>query len=103
MSEQHVLSVTTYLVVLAILIALTILTTAISFIPLAGLWHVIFGLLIAIGKGSLVVLFFMHAIQSPRVTWVVITVTIFWAVAVLASLTLSDYLTRGMIPFMPGH
>ena len=103
MSEQHVLSVTTYLVVLAVLVALTILTTAISFIPLAGLWHVAFGLVIATCKASLVVLFFMHAIQSPRVTWVVIWVTIFWLIAVLVTLTLSDYLTRGMIPFMPGH
>jgi caa(3)-type oxidase subunit IV len=103
MSESHVLSVSTYVVVLAILVILTFLTVGISFVPLAGLWHLAFGLAIAGCKGALVVLFFMHAVQSPRVTWVVIVVTLFWLVAVLLILTLSDYFTRGMIPFMPGH
>lgn len=103
MPEQHVLSVKTYVIVLAVLVALTVLTVGVSFIPLASVWHVVSGLTIAVFKGTLVVLFFMHAIESPRVTWVVIVITIFWLVVVLIVLTMSDYFTRGLIPVMPGH
>jgi cytochrome c oxidase subunit 4 len=75
---------------------------AISFFHISGLWHIVLGLTIALCKASLVVLFFMHAIISPRLTWIVIAVVCFW-VGILFVLTLSDYLTRGMIPLTPGH
>ncbi len=63
----------------------------------------IFGSL-AIGgiKASLVVLFFMHALISPRLIWIVIVVAGFWFGLMLV-LTLTDYLSRNMVPFMPGH
>lgn len=102
MSAQR-LSVTTYVVVLGILLVLTVLTVAVSFFELTGRWHVVIGLSIAVCKAALVVLFFMHAIHSPRVTWAVIAVTIAWLVGVLFVLTLADYFTRGEIPFLPGH
>ena len=60
------------------------------------------GLVIAAVKASLVVLFFMHAIHSPRVTWCVIVVSIVFLV-ILFSLTLADVMTRSLVPFMPGH
>ncbi|TMQ35631.1 MAG: hypothetical protein E6K70_01165 [Planctomycetota bacterium] len=60
------------------------------------------GLIIGLCKASLVVLFFMHALVSSRLTWIVIAVSGFW-LGLLLVLTLCDYLTRGMVPFMPGH
>ncbi len=98
----RILSPATYLTVLGVLLLLTVLTVAVSFFPLAGVWHIVCGLIIAAIKGSLVVLFFMHALVSPRITWVVIAVSIAWIV-ILFSLTLCDYFTRGVVPFMPGH
>jgi cytochrome c oxidase subunit 4 len=105
MSEQthpHTTSLAVYLVVFGALVVLTILTVGVSFIPLSGAWH--FGLGMAIGaiKASLVVLFFMHAIHSPRITWIVIGAAMVW-LSILAVLTLADYVTRGLIPNLPGH
>lgn len=101
--SAHVLSPVTYLIVLAVLVALTVLTVAVSFLDLSGFWHTLIGLSIGVCKASLVVLFFMHVIFSPRVTWIVLAVTLFWLIAVLLILAMSDYVTRGMIPLMPGH
>lgn len=99
---ERTISATTYVIVCIILILLTILTVGISFLEVAGVWHVVFGLTIAVCKASLVVLFFMHALISSRVTWLVIVISISW-LCLLVGLTLCDYATRGMIPFMPGH
>lgn len=44
----------------------------------------------------------MHAIRSPRITWCVIAVSIFFIV-ILFSLTLADITTRSLLPYMPGH
>ena len=96
------ISPTTYVTVCVILILLTLLTVSVSFIPLAGVWHTVVGLVIGLIKASLVVLFFMHALFSDRVTRIVIAISCFW-VGLILTLTLSDYLTRGLVPFMPGH
>jgi cytochrome c oxidase subunit 4 len=84
-------------------VLLTLLTVGLSFMPSSGTVRVVAGQGIAIVKASLVVLFFMHALRSSAQTRAVIAVTIFWFVAVLLSLTFSDYLTRGLIPNLPGH
>ena len=60
------------------------------------------GMAIAVCKASLVVLFFMHVLVSPRLTWVVIAVACFW-LAILFMLTMNDYFSRGMLPYTPGH
>ncbi|HWC88020.1 MAG TPA: cytochrome C oxidase subunit IV family protein, partial [Pirellulales bacterium] len=86
----------------AILVALTLLTVGVSFIPLAGVWHVVLGMSIALIKGSLVVLVFMHAMHSPKITWLVIGAAVVWLMILLV-LTLADYMTRGLIPHLPGH
>ncbi len=92
----------TYVLIGVLLILLTGLTVGLSFLPVPPSYHLIFGLAIAGLKASLVVLFFMHALISSRVTWIVIVVAVFWF-GILLVLTLTDYLTRGMVPFMPGH
>ena len=102
-THAHSTSIRPYVIVWAILIVMTILTAAMSFVEMGhAYWHLIVALAIALFKGSLVVLFFMHAISSSRLTWIVIVVACFW-LGILFVLTLSDYLSRNMIPFMPGH
>ncbi len=102
MSERS-LSPVVYIVIDVILVLLTILTVGASFVQASGPTHIASGMVIAIVKASLVVLFFMHALMSPAQTRAVIVVTVFWLVVVLAALTFSDYATRGMIPNLPGH
>jgi cytochrome c oxidase subunit 4 len=97
-----IVSVKTYVAVLAALVVLTVLTVTVSFLPLPEGLHIGAGLVIAAVKASLVVLFFMHAIHSPRITWCVIVVSIGF-VLILFSLTLADFTTRSLVPFMPGH
>jgi caa(3)-type oxidase subunit IV len=101
--SSRLLSPTSYAIVFVILAALTVLTVALSFVPGDAGQHVATGQLIAAVKASLVVLFFMHGLRSTAQTWAVIAVTIFWFVVVLMCLTLTDYYTREMIPFMRGH
>jgi len=50
-------------------------------------------LTIATVKAALVILFFMHAIHSTRLTWIVIAASFLW-LGVLFVLTFADYLTR---------
>jgi caa(3)-type oxidase subunit IV len=102
MTEKRTPSVTTYIVVCALLIVLTVLTVTISFFDLPGIWHVVIGLCIGAVKGALVVLFFMHALVSSRVTWIVISVACSWLLLMMV-LGLTDYFTRGLIPIMTGH
>jgi cytochrome c oxidase subunit 4 len=92
----------TYITVCVILVLLTILTTAVSFLPLHGPWHIVVGLIIAFCKASLVVMIFMHVLISPRLTTAVVLVSCFW-LGLLLVLTLGDYMTRGIVPNMLGH
>lgn len=98
---ERILSPLTYLMVLGVLVALTVLTTGVSFLPLSGAGHIVCGLIIAVCKASLVVLFFMHALHSPRLTWVVILAALFW-LGIMLGLTYSDYFSRSLLPY-PGH
>jgi cytochrome c oxidase subunit 4 len=99
---ERILSPTTYAIVLAVLLVLTCLTVGASFFDLgAPVWHVTVGLIIAAAKASLVVLFFMHVLHSSRLTWIVITVAVFWMGFFLV-MTLTDYSARGLFRY-PGH
>jgi cytochrome c oxidase subunit 4 len=102
MIHENILSVRTYLIVLLALVVLTFLTVGISFISLSATWHVCLGLTIGTIKASLVALFFMHVMHSPRLIWIVVAVSLLWLL-ILVSLTYTDYMTRGLIPGMPGH
>ena len=91
-----------YVVVCVVLVLLTVLTVGLSFWQVSPAWHFFVGLVIALCKASLVVLFFMHALVSPRLVWIVIAVVAFW-LGILMVLTLGDYFTREMVPYMYGH
>jgi cytochrome c oxidase subunit 4 len=101
MTERSI-STRNYVVICIALVLLTLLTLSASMLRLPGFGHIVIGLIIAVAKASLVVLFFMHALHSSRVTWCVIAVACFW-LGLLMVLTLGDYATRGLIPFTPGH
>ncbi len=92
-------STRTYLLIWAALIVLTLSTAGAAALPLKewGLdaWHTPIGLLIAVVKAVLIVLFFMHALESGRLVWMVIAVSILF-LAILGSITFSDYATRRM-------
>jgi len=88
---------TTYYMVFVLLIFLTIATVALGFVDL-GQWHTAVGLLVASCKGALVVVFFMHLLQSARIAWLAMFAGLLWLV-ILISLTLTDYLTRDWLNY----
>jgi cytochrome c oxidase subunit 4 len=87
----------TYYAVFAALIALTLLTVGVSFLEL-GPWHTTVGVLIGAAKATLVVLFFMHLLHSPRTSWLAFLAGLFWF-GILMALTLSDYLSRQVLAY----
>jgi cytochrome c oxidase subunit 4 len=90
--SEHVVPKKIYLAVWGTLMVMTLVTTLVAFVDL-GRFNAVIALAIATFKASLVVLFFMHAKYSPRLTRVVITAGIFWLCLLLA-LSSVDYLTR---------
>ena len=93
MNSDAIISVRTYVLVFIGLIALTITTTAVAFIDLGAQWNTTAALAIAVIKGLLVILFFMHVLYSRPLTWVFVGAGFFW-LAILFALTLSDYAMR---------
>jgi cytochrome c oxidase subunit IV len=100
----------TYVIIFAILICMTALTAYLSTVDFAALpvfsllpaiikpkLNGAVALIIAVFKASLVILFFMHAKYSPRLTKLVIISAFFW-LGILLTLTLGDYFTRPIMP-----
>ncbi|HEV2425815.1 MAG TPA: cytochrome C oxidase subunit IV family protein [Terriglobia bacterium] len=90
--SEHVLPKKLYFAVFGALIVLTALTTGIAFIDL-GPFNTVVALVIAVCKGTLVVLFFMHLKYQTGMTRVVIIAALIW-LAVLIGITMSDVFTR---------
>ena len=93
--SEHVVSRGVYFAIFGALMALTILTVWVAYYDL-GSWNVIVALSIAVLKGTLVVLYFMHVRYSPRLIWVCSGAATVW-LAILILLTFSDYSTRGAL------
>ena len=91
MSEK-IINESTYYLICGALLLFTMLTYAVARFDLGWL-NLPIALLIAAVKGSLIVLFFMHAWTGSRLNWVVIGAGLLW-LGILFTLTLSDYLTR---------
>ena len=98
--SEHIDSAKSYLLVFAGLIALTLLTTAVAFVDL-GAFSVVVALAIACCKMLLVALFFMHLRHSTVLTRIVVVGGLFW-LALLISLTMSDFVSRGWLNSIPG-
>jgi len=97
--SQHVVSPKIYFAVFASLMLLTALTVWAAFQDL-GPFNLVVALGIATLKATLVVLYFMHVRYNPKLIWLVIGLAVAWF-GVFLVVTLSDYLSRGWIPF-PG-
>jgi|SRR5579863_9884074 len=97
--SEHIVGKKQYAYVFAILMALTALTTWVGMLNLGRL-NVVVALVIAVIKAMLVVLFFMHVYWTTKLNRLVVVAGIAWLVLLLW-LTLTDFLSRGWLPF-PG-
>ena len=89
-------SVRTYLVVYALLLVGLGATVAVSYLPHSSA-SLLAALAIAFAKATLVVLFFMHVRDSPRLVGLAAAAGLVW-LAILLALVIADYSTRGWIP-----
>jgi cytochrome c oxidase subunit 4 len=92
MSEHHLVTPKTYGLIFGALMigtALTVYVAQFSF----GRWNILIAMTVACIKATLVVLFFMHAYYSSKLTKVVIGAGLFWF-AILMLLTFADYSVR---------
>ena len=90
--HDHVVPVTTYVLVFVALLLGTGLTVGASYLDL-GVWNTPVAMLIAVTKASLVVLFFMHLKYSPKLSWVAVGAAVFWLVNMIAGIA-ADYVSR---------
>jgi len=97
---EHITSVRTYFLVFAALMVLTAITVVVAFQDF-GAWNDIVALTIAVIKASLVVLFFMHLYYSGRLSKLVVVSGLLW-LFILIGLTMSDYLSRGLVALASG-
>ncbi len=81
------------------LLGLTLLNTLIAFINL-GPWSTVIAVGIATIMASLVAGFLMHALFEAKIIRIILAGGVIWFL-ILVSLTLTDYITRGWLPF-PG-
>lgn len=78
--DKHV---RTYILVFVALMALTLVTVAVSYLDLTVGPAVALALLIAAVKGSLVACFFMHLISEKKLILIVLVFTVIFFLAVL--------------------
>src|ERR1700722_19407146 len=90
-----------YLKIFAALMVLLVLTVVAAFIPFPGQGNIAIALTIAIVKGALIVMFFMHFKDSEHLIWLVGAATVAWFL-ILIFMTLNDYASRDLITSMPG-
>ena len=96
----HISPKSTYYAVFAALMVGTAITVAVAFVNLGSLnFPVAIG--IAITKATLVILFFMHAKYSSKLTKLLVG-TAFFFLLVLLTLTMTDYLSRGLKTYPGG-
>lgn len=79
------------------LLALLLLTWGIANVNL-GDWNTPAALGIAVAKMLLVVLIFMQLRYSIRFIWIAAAAGLFWFL-IMVTLTMTDYLTRGVLHF----
>jgi cytochrome c oxidase subunit 4 len=87
MSAEHEIDiqkhVRTYVLVFVTLMALTVVTVAVSYLHLPTAGAVALALVIAMVKGSLVACYFMHLISEKKLIYVVLAFTVIFFLAVL--------------------
>jgi len=78
------------------LLLLLVLTWGLAQVDM-GRFNPIAALTIAVVKMLLVILFFMHVRYNKPITWIFVAAGFVW-LAIMIDLTLSDYLTRNVVP-----
>jgi cytochrome c oxidase subunit 4 len=73
-----------YIIVFVALMALTIVTVAVSYLHLPTAMAIAVALLVATIKGSLVACYFMHLISEKKLIYAVLAVTVAFFIALLA-------------------
>ena len=97
--SEHIVSKKVYFVIFGALMVLTALTVWVANIDLGSeKLNTVVALVIAVTKAMLVVLYFMHVRYSSRLTWVVVAGGFLW-LFIMVGLTLSDYLSRGLLVY----
>jgi cytochrome c oxidase subunit IV len=96
----HVSPKSTYYAIFGALMVLTVITIAVAYRPL-GPWNFPVAIGIAITKATLVILFFMHAKYSSRLTKLFVG-TAFFFLLVMLTLTMTDNLSRGLKTYSGG-
>lgn len=91
-ANHHVSSLTEYFAIFAALMVLTAVTVWVAFQDFSP-FNDLIAMTIAVTKGTLVVLYFMHVKYSSKLTWVFAGAGFFW-LFILFGLTLSDYVSR---------
>jgi cytochrome c oxidase subunit 4 len=91
-NEPHVMPLSLYYMIFAILLALLILTVAIAEFDLGSMGLAV-AMIIATIKAILILMYFMHVKFSPPLVWVFSTAAFAWLV-LLFVYALNDYFTR---------
>ena len=95
MKPHHIIPRTTYFIVYAVLMVLLVLTVAVTYLHL-GVFGTLIGLSIAVVKALVIILYFMHARYSSRLTQIFAGAA-FAALAIMIALTLNDYISRNWL------
>jgi len=97
---HHIISFGTYLAVFSALMVLLVMTLVVYFfMDLSQVWgpaNIIVAMIIAVAKALLVIMFFMHVKFSSKLTWL-FSGAGFLFVLIMFTLTMNDYLTRGIL------
>jgi len=96
----HISPKSTYYAIFGALMVLTAVTVGVAFVNL-GSFNFPVAIGIAILKATLVILFFMHAKYSSALTKMFVG-TAFFFLFILLTLSLTDYLSRGMKTYPGG-
>ena len=97
---SHIAPKSMYYTIFGMLMVLTAVTVFAAFNDL-GILNFPVAIGIAITKATLVILFFMHAKYSSRLTKLFVGMSFFFLI-ILFSLTLTDYLSRGLKTYPGG-
>ena len=92
---QHHVPMSTFNVIIILLMVLLLVTVGAAFLPLGEL-NMIVAMTIACIKALLVILFFMHVKYSSRLTKVFVGASFLW-LTILFALTFPDYISRGWL------
>ncbi len=99
MSDHPVVPLALYYRVFGTLLVLTAITVVAAYFDFGAL-NTVVALTIAVVKGTLVLLYFMHVRWSGKLVWVFAAAGFLWLVILLA-MTFGDVVSRDWIPEPP--